>query len=187
MKIITAFLVNLVVIFSLCACGYNFEVIDKSVDFNAQYIRTGAYAEVSYPIVAVLKSKNNLDDYYNNNKTVFNLERKSIEAGYTGQTIGFLDAVDNYNEDFFENNFLILIVLEEPSGSITHKINKTFITTDDKCRIEIETACPDFCSDDMEYWHILIEISKENAPKNYKDIELIKDNEHIKIENWYAF
>jgi hypothetical protein len=180
MKRIFAFLLVLIFAFSLGSCKMRPLNNEIKVDFNAQYIRTGAYAEIDYyPILAVLRSKSELEDYYSANKNSFNLERRTIKENYVNQTIGFLDAVDKYDEEFFKENTLLLVVFEEPSGSITHRVDNVKINAYGKFCIEISSDVPFMCDDAIEHWHIIIEVSKESAPNDYDDILIYKDNKLI--------
>ncbi|MBE6740408.1 MAG: hypothetical protein E7565_08845 [Ruminococcaceae bacterium] len=180
MKRIFAFLLVLIFAFSLGSCKMRPLNNEIKVDFNAQYIRTGAYAEIDYyPILAVLRSKSELEDYYSANKNSFNLERRTIKENYVNQTIGFLDAVDKYDEEFFKENTLLLVAFEETSGSITHRVDNVKINSDGKFCVEIISDVPFMCDDAIENWHLIIEVSKESAPNDYDDILIYKDNKLI--------
>ena len=61
------------------------------VDFVPQYIRTnGYYEDVEYPVVKIIRSVDELNSYYNENKEKYSLERREDPA--SDSTIGFLDA-----------------------------------------------------------------------------------------------
>lgn len=177
MKRTVAVLLIFLALFLLCSCSIKPEDNEKMVEFDAQYIRTGAYAEInSYPILAVLRSKGELNAYYKANKNSFDLERRVIKERYINETIGFLDAIDKYDVDFFESETLVIIALEEISGSITHKISNVWLNADGEFCVEIDSNIPSMCDDAMQHWHIIIEIPKEKAPKGYEDILVYKDN-----------
>ncbi len=177
MKRTVAVLLIFLALFLLCSCSIKPEDNEKKVEFDAQYIRTGAYAEInSYPILAVLRSQEELNAYYNANKNRFYLERRVIKEGYINETVGFLDAIDKYDEEFFKNEALVIIALEEVSGSITHEISNVWLNADGKFCVEIDSNIPYMCDDAMQHWHIIIEIPKEKAPKDYEDILVYKDN-----------
>ena len=126
------------------------------LEFEAQYIRTNGYhEEVEYPLVKIIRSVEELNNYYDANKEKYDLERKG--KVYSDTTIGFLDACDRYDEAYFEKQILIMVLLEEGSGSIRHKVNSLSMVDDDKWIIVIETVAPDVGTDDMAAWHILIE------------------------------
>lgn len=130
--------------------------ISTPIEFNAQYIRTNGYHEdVDYPVVKVIRSVEELNEYYNENKDRYDLERK--DKVYSDTTIGFLDACDRYDEAYFKNQILVMILLEEGSGSIRHKVESVGMGEDAKCYISINTIVPEVGTDDMAEWHILIE------------------------------
>jgi len=90
---------------------------------QVQYIRTnGGREKTAYPYAVVIRSQEALDDYYETNKDVYDLERK--EKVYSDTTIGFLDACDRYDAAFFEGNDLVFAVLEEGSGSVRHEVTE---------------------------------------------------------------
>ncbi|MBQ6019220.1 MAG: dockerin type I repeat-containing protein [Clostridia bacterium] len=131
------------------------------VAFEAQYIRTnGGYAEnVSYPVVTTIKNRAELDAYYEKYKGTYDLERH--ERVYADTTIGFLDACDKYDDAFFAKNDLILVLTEEPSGSIRHLVRS--VKTDDFGGVEIviERGLPSVGTDDMAEWHIMVSLAKD--------------------------
>ena len=103
----------------------------ESYAFEAQYIRTDGYSEDrSYPYCIVIDTKEELEAYYDVNKEQFDLEGK--EVVYSDTTIGFLDACDKYDDTYFENNNLILIILQEGSGSVRHEITDVRAQRDER-------------------------------------------------------
>ncbi len=106
----------------------------------------------------VIRSKEELERYYQSNRETFDLERK-VEADASHGTMGFLDACDRYDAAFFESRDLILLVLEEPSGSIQHQV-QSIRPYGDGWLLAVRTIVPEQCTDDMAQWHILIEVEK---------------------------
>lgn len=91
------------------------------VDFVPQYIRTnGYYEDVEYPVVKIIRSVDELNSYYNENKEKYSLERREDPA--SDSTIGFLDACDKYNAEYFEKQILVMVLLEEGSGSVARTV-----------------------------------------------------------------
>ena len=120
MKKLFAFALAVICVFALAGCGHQ-KPEPESYAFEAQYIRTDGYSqERSYPYCVVIDSREELAAYYNANRDRFDLERR--DAVYADSTIGFLDACDRYDDAYFEGNNLILIVLQEGSGSVRHEI-----------------------------------------------------------------
>ena len=142
--------------------------------FEAQYIRTDGYSEdKNYPFHVVINSREELEAYYEANKEVFDLERK--EKVYSDTTIVFWDACDKYDDSYFERQNLVLIVLEEGSGSIRHEItdvrphsneNGTLVGWD----ITIDRIVPEVGTDDMAQWHLLLEVQMGDVIKKEADV-----------------
>lgn len=151
------------------------KVAGTEVEWAAQYIRTnGGYeAKVIYPCVRIIHSLQELKDYYNTWHEVFDLERK--EKVYSDTTIGFLDACDQYDEAFFEKNYLIFVLLEEGSGSIGHEVRSVEQTEDQKISISIDRNVPEVGTADMAEWHIILELSREVLVENSIDTYLYVD------------
>lgn len=165
--------------------GEDGTVAKTLIDFETQYIRTGSLVDISnYPIFTVLQSTGELNPYYESNKDRFNLERRENPA--SDSTIGFLDACDKYNDDFFEKNALVLIVVEEGSGSTRHNVNNVKVDTDGKFYVDISSIVPEISTFDVAQWHIIIEIAKEHRPKSYDSIAIYMDDKLITDEDWHT-
>ncbi len=131
----------------------------EPVKFAAQYIRTGWTPEdQTDPDSAVIRSKKELDYYYESNREKYNLERREDPA--SDSTIGFLDACDRYNENYFEDHILLMVTTEEGSGSIRHKVEKV-LSSKEKLEVYIKRIVPEVGTDDMAGWHILVELPKD--------------------------
>lgn len=133
-------------------------------DFDAQYIRTDGYHDnVKYPKITVIKSTDELNEYYNANKDLYFLDH--VDKVYSDTTIGFIDACEKYDDEYFEENILILVLLEEGSGSIRHEV-KSVKAYRGNVEIDIAVKCPEVCTEDMAEWHIIIEIDKDSGIEN---------------------
>ena len=148
--------------------GDNQDILEpESYAFEAQYIRTDGYSDDrSYPYCVVIDSKEELEAYYDANKEQFDLERK--ETVYTDTTIGFLDACDKYDDTYFDSNNLILIILQESSGSVRHEITDVRAQRDEKgtvlgWNISINSIVPEVVTDDMAQWHLFLEVQMGNV------------------------
>lgn len=77
------------------------------------------------------------------------------------------DAYEVYGDEYFENNILVLLLLEEGSGSIRHKIDSV-TKTEKGLDVVIEYVCPEVCTADMAYWTLFIELDKSEdvLPEN---------------------
>ena len=137
--------------------------------FEAQYIRTDGYSdERSYPYHTVISSRAELEAYFEAHKDIYDLERR--EAVYSDTTIGFLDACDKYDDAYFERQNLVLIVLQEGSGSIRHEItdvrpHRTENGALDGWDITIEVKAPEVVTDDMAQWHLFLEVQMGDVIK----------------------
>lgn len=140
------------------------------VEWAAQYIRTNGYQDgAKFPRVVVVKSAKELNEYYNANKQTFDLERK--DKVYSDTTIGFLDACDQYDDAFFEKNYLIFVLLEEGSGSVRHEVRSVGQTSDKKISVSVESILPDGAGTcDMAEWHIILELSRDVLVETPSDV-----------------
>lgn len=178
MKKFTALFLAFVCVIGLCACDSK-ESPNQGADpmayaFEAKYIRTNGGSEnTNYPYHVVINSREELEAYYEANKERFDLERK--EEVYSDTTIGFLDACDKYDDAYFERQNLVLIVLEEGSGSIRHEItdvrphsneNGALVGWD----ITIKRIVPEVGTDDMAQWHLLLEVQMGDVIKADDDV-----------------
>lgn len=130
----------------------------KSLEFEAQYIRTDGYIDaISYPVISIIHSTDELNEYYLKNKDIYYLDKRSEVIG--NSTIGFLGAVEKYDNAYFNDSVLVLLLLEEGSGSIRHQItdikrNEGFV------EISINKLVPNYGTDDIAQWHIIVELQK---------------------------
>ncbi len=151
------------------------EVMDHSatngppVTVDVQYIRTDGYhEELSYPAVKLIRSVEELSAYYEANKELYDLERRASPAA--DSTLGFLDACDRYDDAFFKEHRLILILLEESSGSNRHRVTAVRQNADGKLTVDIENIIPETGTCDMALWHIFAETDADIADEH--DISL---------------
>ena len=151
------------------------------VDFVPQYIRTNGYHEdIEYPVVKIIRSVDELNAYYNENKEWYDLERNN--KVYSDTTIGFLDACDKYDEAYFEDQILVMVLLEEGSGSIRHNVDNIKLGSDGKIYISIRRDVPEVGTDDMAEWHILIEPEKDINVANDSDVVVYLDGINPKTQ-----
>lgn len=127
--------------------------------YQKQYIRTdGGDENRSYPFYEIIRSREELNRYYEEHKEMYDLERR--ENVYADSSIGFLDACDRYDDAFFARRDLIILVLEEGSGSVRHEIQGVRPYYDNSWLLTGRRIVPEIGTDDMAQWHILIEIDK---------------------------
>ena len=130
------------------------------IDFSAQYIRTNGYHEdVKYPVVKIIRSARELSEYCEANK-----ENYDLVYPYSG--IGFLDACEKYDDAYFADHILVMVLLEEGSGSIRHEVQAVHMSADGHCQIYIDRIVPECGTCDMAEWHILIELEAGAEPED---------------------
>lgn len=127
--------------------------------YQKQYIRTDGGEEITeYPLYEIIRSREELNRYYEEHKDIYDLERR--EAVYADSSIGFLDACDRYDEAFFAQRDLIILVLAEGSGSVRHEIQSIRPYYDNSWLLTGRRIVPEIGTDDIAQWHLLIEIEK---------------------------
>ncbi len=142
----------------------DFENVTGNVEFNVQFIRTDGYHEgVVYPIVKIIDSVNELNEYYQENKGKYDFDNTS----------GFLNACKKYDDNYFKNQILIIVLLEEGSGSNRHKVNNLTLLDDGTLEIKIERIVPEIGTCDMAQWHILIEPEKGVSVESESEITVV--------------
>ena len=113
-----------------------------SVDFDAQYIRAGSKKELSaYPAVKIIRSANEMSRY---------LKKE------THMSEELVNACKKYDADYFKEQILIIVLLEEGSGSVRHEVEKVG-ANNGHAVIQIKSIAPEVGTCDMAWWHILIE------------------------------
>ena len=133
--------------------------------YQKQYIRTdGDDESAEYPFYEIIRSREELNRYYEEHKDIYDLERR--ETVDADSSIGFLDACDRYDDAFFDQRDLIILVLEEGSGSVRHEIQGVRPYYDNSWQLVGRRIVPEVCTDDMAQWHILIETDKNLIGEN---------------------
>ena len=163
-----------------------------AIDFNAQYIRTDGYHEdARYPVVRIIRSVRELKAYYEANKEAYGLGRRDNVSFDT--TIEFLDACDKYDDTYFEDHILVMVLLEEGSGSNRHQVRSVHRSADGQCHIYIDGIVPEVGTCDMAEWHILIELEAGIKIEKESDITVFVDGvapltqpEPVRFDRRYA-
>ena len=120
-----------------------------------QYVRTNGYVEwLKYPRFVRITSIEDLRKYYETYSGIYYL-------GHMSESPGWLDAVADYDDDWFGQNDLLMLVLEEGSGSIRHRVSVE--NADDGAYLRLERIVPNAQTCDMAEWHVLIEMEKSAA------------------------
>ncbi len=149
------------------------EAVEPSF-YGVQYIRTNGYNEnFEYPRLIKVTSKKSLEFYYENFNGIYFLGHR--EKIYSDSTVGFVDAISGYDEEYFKTHDIYLAVLEEGSGSIRHSVAGVL----DGTSVSITSHSPELCTEDMAEWHIIIEVGKGTVIDkiNGKDVPVYTSEE----------
>lgn len=123
---------------------------------DVQYVRTNGRApDAEFPSSLIIRSKQELLDYYENNKAYYNMDSSWDESP------AFCDAIARYDDAYFAKHELLVVLMEEPSGDIRHKVNRMWdviIEGERVYNISITSFKSMRGDADMAQWHILIEL-----------------------------
>jgi len=109
---------------------------------NAHYIRIGSGFGPRQPAYTIVSSMNELAQ----NSSSFN-QGAFWETEYT-------NVIAKYTDNYFTDNFLVIVLLEENSGSNRHKVE----SVDRDGNIVIQQLIPEIGTSDMATWNIIIEL-----------------------------
>ena len=151
-------LIFAVLVFAIISVG---ATNSKSTIYEHQFIKTSYSDEIK--INKLITSKEELSKFYEEYKTIIDLEHR--EKVYADSTIGFIDAIEKYDEEYFKQNNLALIYFTEHSGSITHEMKEVSIN-DNSLNISIIKKSPEYITCDMAGWFLILELDKEINIKN---------------------
>ncbi len=133
---------------------------EKKEKFLTHYIRTNGYNEgVKYPYVVKIGSEEELASYIEENGDRYFL---GSTENYDDYRIGFSDLAEKFDSEFFSEKMLVMAVLEEGSGSVTHEM--CGVTEDNE--IILTRIVPEVGTCDMAQWHIVMEMPRERAENN---------------------
>lgn len=121
--------------------------------YQYQFIKT-TYRD-NLEIKNIISSIEDLKLFYENYQELLYLEHR--EKVYSNSTIGFIDAIEKYDEEYFKVNNLIIIYLTESSGSIRHDI-KDIIIKDNTLDINIIKKSTGYGTCDMAGWLLILEV-----------------------------
>lgn len=135
----------------------------QSYIYGCRYIRTNLYMYVDNMKTApvVIRSAEELEAYLDRYSSIYQLE-------------ALREACAGYDEAFFQNRDLLLVVQGENSGSVRHEIQSLRPMFDGTWQLRGRKIVPEIGTSDMAQWHILVEIQKN----------LIAQGETVTVE-WY--
>lgn len=130
---------------------YSVPVPMQNYDFNAQYIRTNRRGGGgSYPQKKLVTSRSELDSYIDSIRDSY-----YIDGEFLGHD-SLIDATEKYDDSWFSSHKLMIVVLQEFSGSNRHRVSQV-----SGIGVTIERLLPQAGTCDMAQWHILIEVDKD--------------------------
>jgi len=152
MKKITFITALIILVIAFTACNTSDDSSD-SADFNVQIFRANMLEHTS-PDGTVLTSRFILERCY---------EGWYPNAYYPEENIDhyavlFRESIEKYTDEFFTENFLVVIEVSESSGSIRHEVERV-----DENDIVINRLLPGQdipMTDEMGEWLIVIELSR---------------------------
>jgi len=123
----------------------------NGIGFSVRYIRTDGYIDgAEYPVFTIIRSRDELKRYYDLYKDVYDFS--SHAQRYSEETSSFADAMVQFTDAFFSEHYLVVVMLEEGSGSIRHQVKQIEENGD----IVIHRVVPEIGTADMAQWTILI-------------------------------
>ncbi len=111
----------------------------------------------SYPFTVQGNGIEWRDDTYPKTKVIRSLPELEAYRADNPETVAYIDPTvfQKYTEEWFRDNKLLIVVLSEISGSISHKV--TAVSTD---AVSISRYVPEVITCDMARWHYLIELDQ---------------------------
>lgn len=127
-----------------------YDIINK---YAEKSIYTQYSSQTPFPVIR-FDSKDELDGFIKEGRKAFYLDSDS------DQDYSFLKNTKEYTEEFFENKSVILISVNEPSGSIRHEVDSV-TKRNGVAYVIMDRIVPEVCTDDMANWFITVAVDKE--------------------------
>ncbi len=130
------------------------------IETKSHVVRTNGYVDgEKYPKTVVITSRAELDKYYEDYKDVYELGSAFSSA------VTFWLACSGYDDAFFAEKNLVLIVLESGTGMINYTVTDAFYGNG-FLSVNIDAATPEVHTTDMAEWHLILETSKIVKPED---------------------
>jgi len=128
-------------------------------DIMAYYYRAdlSKYTSAIYPITKMINSVDELRAYYTNNKDKYQFQTR--RRGESSMAEAVFGDRSSFNDTFFEYKSLLLILLEETSGSVRHRVDDVSAEKN-SLSVNITRILPEIGTMDMAQWHIVLELEK---------------------------
>lgn len=139
------------------------------------YFRTdlSSFIEATYPATFIIGSTAELADYYERNKDTYQFQHGHY--GGTSMADDVFGGGRGFDDDFFIGNSLLLVILEEGSGSIRHRV-ESVLPQNGVLLVRIIRTIPEIGTADMAQWHIALALEKTMAGL---DVEIALLDEYI--------
>ena len=132
-----------VLLICLILLGFNNE------DENIKYIRSN-YVEGMNGLTYIIDSKEELNNYFNTYKDEYGLSHNE-----NSDSERFEDVIEEYDEEFFVENQLVIILLSAEGSNIRFKVTD-YEVVDGVMNVSIEEVYPLFVQEQMSGMHVLI-------------------------------
>ena len=143
----------------------------QEIPYLAKYVSTeGGKEGMEFPAVVLIYSVEQLEQYIEENRAYFDLE--STDSPIADAEPGFMDFCIFYDEAFFEKQYLVMVLVEESSDAMCHKVNHVGISGDGQLHVNLQTQKSDVQFDGTSQWHILIELGREYDVKYAENVRL---------------
>ena len=145
-KLLKIFEIISVLLICLILLGFNNE------DENIKYVRSN-YVEGMNGLTYIIYSKEELDNYFNTYKDEYGLSHKE-----NSDSERFEDVIEEYDEEFFVENQLVIILLSAEGSNIRFKVTN-YEVVDGVMNVSIEEVYPLFVQEQMSGMYIVIQIN----------------------------
>lgn len=142
-KLLKIFEIISVLLICLILLGFNNE------DENIKYVRSN-YVEGMNGLTYIIDSKEELDNYFNTYKDEYGLSHNE-----NSDSERFEDVIEEYDEEFFVENHLVIILLSAEGSNIRFKVTD-YEVVDGVMNVSIEEVYPLFVQEQMSGMHVLI-------------------------------
>lgn len=130
----------------------------KNEDENIKYIRSN-YVEGMNGLTYIIDSKEELNNYFNTYKDEYGLSHNE-----NSDSERFEDVIEEYDEEFFVENQLVIILLSAEGSNIRFKVTD-YEVVDGVMNVSIEEVYPLFVQEQMSGVQIVIGLMKERIEK----------------------
>ena len=148
----------------LCAALLFLFACNNTVDFSVQILRTHQHKSID-TVTTVISTRAELEQYYDSAcPNVY-----YADENHDQHAIQFKEAIEGYTDNFFTAKYLVIVMINEGSGSIGHEVTRI----DNNGDIIINRLLPGkdvALTDDEAEWHIVIEFSNSFKPGHFNAV-----------------